>query len=126
MGKKLVKDLMISKVRTVEENANVFEVAKMMSQHNIGAVVIMSAIQEAVGIFTERDLLKRVVAQGIDPRSTSVSKVMTPKFVCVQMNDEVGGLSAIMVEHNFRHLPVVEGRKVVGILSMRDLLKTSV
>ena len=121
--KKLVRDIMVPNVQVVEGNMPVVEAAKLMAQHNIGAIIILSAIKEPLGIFTERDLLKRVVAQGLDPKSTPLSKVMTPKFVCVQASDELKDLPEIMVQGNFRHLPVVEGRKLLGILSIRDIVK---
>lgn len=122
-AKKYVRDLMIEGVKTVEETTTVTEAVKLMAEYNIGAVIVMSAIRDPMGIFTERDLLKRVVAHGLDPRKTPISQVMTPKFVCVQTADELEGLAEIMVQGNFRHLPVVDGRKLIGILSIRDVLK---
>jgi len=119
---KQVKDIMTEKVKTADEQTPVQEVAEMMAHYNIGAVVVLSAIQEPIGIFTERDLLKRVVAHKED-LSTPVSKVMTPKFICVQAEDELGDIPILMVNGNFRHLPVVDGRKLIGILSVRDVLR---
>ncbi|MBI2604994.1 MAG: CBS domain-containing protein [Deltaproteobacteria bacterium] len=121
--KKTVADIMISDIFTVEEQTPVSDAVHLMAQNNIGAVIVMSPIQDPVGIFTERDLLKRVVAHDLDPAKTPVSKVMTPKFVCIQNTDDVDDLPAIMVEGNFRHIPVVDGRKLVGILSIRDVLR---
>lgn len=123
-NKKHVADLMISNVFMVEEETSVLEAVHLMAQNNIGAVIVMSPIQDPVGIFTERDLLKRVIAHDLDPAKTPVSKVMTPKFVCIQKTDDVDDLPGIMVEGNFRHIPVVDGRKLVGILSMRDVLRS--
>ena len=122
-SKKLIRDMMVQAVKTVEENSTVAEAAKLMSQHNIGALIVMNAIREPAGIFTERDLLKRVVAHDLDPKTTQISKVMTPKFVCVQTSDELKDLPELMIQGNFRHLPVVEGRKLVGMLSIRDIVK---
>jgi CBS domain-containing protein len=121
--KKFVRDLMVQQVKTLEETATVTEASKLMSEYNIGAVIIMSPIQEPVGIFTERDLLKRVVAHGLDPKTTKLAQVMTHKFVCVQTSDELKDLAEIMITGNFRHLPVVEGRKLQGMLSIRDVVK---
>lgn len=119
-----VRDLMIPQVKTVDEKTTVAAACKIMAEHNIGAIIVMSAIQEPAGIFTERDLLKRVVGHDLDPKRTTVASVMTPKFVCVQAADEIKGLGKIMMEQNFRHLPVVDGRKLTGILSIRDILST--
>lgn len=118
-----VGDIMIGRVVTVEETTTVLSAVKIMTTHNIGAVIIMSAIKEPVGIFTERDLLKRVINEEIDPKTIPISKVMTPKFLCVQVTDELNGLAKIMLDGNFRHLPVVQGRKLLGMLSIRDLLR---
>jgi signal-transduction protein with cAMP-binding, CBS, and nucleotidyltransferase domain len=119
---KKVKDFMVSKVQMVEESSKILEVTKMMAKYNIGAVVVMSAIKDAVGIFTERDLMRRVVAQELDVNSP-IKEVMTPDFQCVQMEDSLHELPQIMLNGNFRHLPVVEGRKVVGIISIRDVMR---
>jgi len=120
--KKHVKDIMTESVRTVDENTSVLESVKIMAEFNIGALVILSPIQDAIGIFTERDLLKRVCASELDLEKTPVSKVMTSEFICAQAEDELNYLPQIMSEKNIRHLPVVDGKKLIGILSMRDLL----
>jgi len=121
--KKHVKDIMTEEVRTVEENTTVLEAVKIMAECNIGAVVVMSPIKEAVGIFTERDLLKRVTASELNPQTTPISKVMSAEFVCAQADDELNDLPEIMTDKNIRHLPVVDGHDLIGILSMRDLIR---
>jgi CBS domain-containing protein len=121
--RKAAADLMTEEIETVEENVTVAEVARKMAARNIGAVVVVSAIKDPIGIFTERDLLKRVVSQGIDPKVTPVGNVMTPKFVCAQQDDDVEELAEIMIQGNFRHLPVADKERLIGILSLRDLVK---
>lgn len=117
-----VKDIVISKIMTVDQAMPIIEVAKIMTLNNIGAVVILSPILDAIGIFTERDLLNKVVSKGLS-LNRPVLEVMTPGFVCVQLDDEVQDLPSMMMEGNFRHLPVVDGRKVVGMLSIRDIVR---
>lgn len=121
--RKAAADLMTEEVETADERTMVSEVVKRMAERNIGAMVVLNAIKDPIGIFTERDLLKRVVNKGLDPRSTPISQVMTPKFVCAQSDDDVEELAEIMIQGNFRHLPVADKAKVVGILSLRDLVK---
>jgi CBS domain-containing protein len=121
--KRTVRDILTENVKTVDESTIVYDAVRMMAENNIGAVIVLNAIREPAGIFTERDLLKRVVSQGIDPKTTRISQVMTPKFVCVQTSDELMELPEIMIRGNFRHLPIVEGRKLVGILSIRDVVR---
>lgn len=117
-----VRDVMISKVLTVDQTMPIIEVAKLMTQNNIGAVVILSPILDAIGIFTERDLMNRVISKGVD-LNKAVLEVMTHRFECVQMDDEMTELPNIMMNGNFRHLPVVDGRKVVGMISIRDIVR---
>lgn len=115
------RDVMKKEVLSIDETAPVLDAVKLMDRHNVGAMVVMSAIKDALGIFTERDLLRRVVAVGKPPQSTRITEVMTPGFVCAQATDNALELLKVMVENNFRHLPVMDGRKLVGIVSTRDL-----
>ena len=93
-----------------------------MTDHKIGAIVILSPIKRAIGIFTERDLLNRVSSKEKN-LSDKVKDHMTPNFVCVQAEDELEGLAKIMIDNNFRHLPVADGHDVVAMLSIRDIVK---
>lgn len=115
------REVMKKEVLSIDETSTVLDAVKLMDRHNVGAVVIMSAIKDAIGIFTERDLLRRVVAVGKIPQATKVTDVMTPEFVCAQATDNAVELLTIMVQQRFRHLPVMDGRKLVGIVSTRDL-----
>ena len=121
--RKSAADLMTEVLETAEETSTVSDVVKAMAQKNIGAVVVLSPIKDPIGIFTERDLLKRVVSLGLDPKITLLSKVMTSKFVCAQADDDAEELVELMIQGNFRNLPVADGSKLVGMLSIRDLAK---
>ena len=105
----------------VEAEQSVFEVVHYMVDHNIGAVPVLRA-GELVGVFSERDLMKRVVAGGRSPGSTKVSEVMTPRPHSVSADETIENCMFLMREHGFRHLPVVEGKQLKGFLSLRDLL----
>jgi CBS domain-containing protein len=118
----IVEDFEFSKIITVDQSLPIIEVAKLMTQNKIGAVVVLSPILDAIGIFTERDLMNRVVSKGLDLKRP-VFDVMTPNFECVQLHDEMKDIPKIMVNGNFRHLPVVDGRKVIGMISIRDLVR---
>lgn len=121
--RKAAGDLMIESVLTAKESQKVLEVAKTMAKENVGALMVVNKNNEPVGIFTERDLLKRVVAQGLDPAQTEISKVMTTSFKSVGSDADIEDLTEIMVEGNFRHLPVIDQKVLVGILSIRDLAR---
>ena len=117
-----VKDIMIDKIETVDYTTSVYDAVKIMKENNIGYVIVMSPIFEALGIFTERDLLNKVVAEGLDVKATQISKVMTPHFDCVQLDDSLYEIPKLMLKQKYRHLPVVSGHEVVGILTMKDVL----
>jgi CBS domain-containing protein len=105
----------------VEADQSVLEVVHYMVDHNIGAVPVLRG-GELVGVFSERDLMKRVVAGARSPGSTKVSEVMTPRPHSVSVDETIENCMFLMREHSFRHLPVVEGRQLKGFLSLRDLL----
>jgi CBS domain-containing protein len=97
---------------SAEAHQTVLEVASMMVEHNIGAVPVLQEGQ-LIGIFSERDLMTRVVVGGKDPARTPVSQVMTEDpLTCM----------TLMKRHGFRHLPVCAGRELKGVVSLRDIL----
>ncbi len=117
-----VSDAMIDKVQTVDQEISAWDAVQIMKKNNIGSVVVLSAIFDAVGIFTERDLMNKIVAEGKSAKDVKVKDVMTPDFDCVQMEDSLCDIPQIMHDGNYSHIPVVKGHEVVGILSSDDLL----
>jgi CBS domain-containing protein len=99
----------------------VLETVRAMVERNIGAVPVLHN-GKLVGIFSERDLMKRVVSEGRDPRSTCLAEVMTDDPLNVSMNEELENCMALMRRHGFRHLPVCHEGHLVGIVSLRDIL----
>ena len=116
----LAKEIMTAEILSVEPSVTVQEACEMMAKNNIGSLVVLSPIHDLLGIFTERDVLKRVVAKKKDPTKTKIKEVMTPNVMVAQSSDNAFDLLQVMQREKFRHLPVVEGRKVVGILSLKD------
>jgi signal-transduction protein with cAMP-binding, CBS, and nucleotidyltransferase domain len=106
---------------SVEEHHSVAEVARKMAGLHVGAILVFKR-DELRGVFSERDLMKRVVLEGRDPESTPVSLVMSTEVVTI---DESAGLEEAMEamrSNNCRHLPVTRSGQVVAFLSMRDLM----
>jgi len=99
----------------------VLETVRAMVERNIGAVPVLHN-GKLVGIFSERDLMKRVVAEGCDPRSTCLAEVMTDDPLTVNTNEELETCLTLMRRHNFRHLPVCHEGQLVGMVSLRDIL----
>lgn len=114
----LLKDQAIVSVGT---DQTVLEVAGLMVEHNIGAVPVLNQGQ-LVGIFSERDLMTRVVVAGRDPASTLVREVMTEDPLTVAPDDNLETCMTLMRRHSFRHLLVCQGRQLRGVVSLRDIL----
>jgi CBS domain-containing protein len=104
-----------------ESNQTVFEIVKAMVSRNIGAVPVLRD-GRLVGIFSERDLMSRVVAEGLDPRATQVEEVMTKDPLTVTPTESVENCMHLMRRHGFRHLPVCDGQRLVAVVSLRDIL----
>jgi CBS domain-containing protein len=98
------------------------DAARRMSEWNIGAVAVLDD-ERLAGVFSERDLMARVVAKGLDPDSTAVSTVMTRDLVVASPEDEFDDAIQKMHSIGSRHLPVVEDGKLIGMISLRDLLE---
>lgn len=101
------------------------EAARYMAERNVGAVAVLEG-DRLSGIFSERDLLNRVVARGLDPAALRVSEVMTPNPVVVEVSESIEKCLRIMKQTNCRHLPVVEEGRLAGMLSMRDVLQMDI
>ncbi len=109
------------KTYSMEATRTVLEAARYMMEHNIGAVPVLRD-GNLVGILSERDIMNRVVAVGRTPGTTAISEVMTPNPRAVNADETVEECLFIMREFGFRHLPIVEGREVRGLVSLRDVL----
>ena len=105
----------------VTPGALVSKAARLMARHHAGAILVMES-ERLLGIFTERDVLVRVVAAGLDADETRVEDVMTAGPQTIDADKAFGYALIIMHEKGFRHLPVVEGDKVIGIVSSRSAL----
>jgi len=109
------------KVVTVERTRTVAETARLMRQRRIGAIMVVTDGRLS-GIFTERDALFRVLAQGRDPQTTLLGEVMTPDPEAIAPEKPFAHAPHLMYEGGFRHVPVVENGVPVGIVSSRDVL----
>lgn len=109
-------------VLTVTPHATVREAARAMTRQNCGSVLVMEPPDMLLGILTERDLMTRVLARGIDPDLATAREVMTPKPVCVLPDAKVSDALVTMLERGFRHLPIVQGSRILGVFSIRDAL----
>jgi CBS domain-containing protein len=109
-------------VVTVETHDSVLEAVRRMDEANTGSVVVLEGSRLA-GIFTERDLMRRVVLRGYDVKSTPVSQVMTRDLIFTKPDAAGEEVMSKMTRHRCRHLPVVDGERLVGLVSIGDLMK---
>lgn len=105
---------------TVPSTVTVAEAVMEMNRHRIGSVLVMSG-QRLAGIFTERDVLRRVVGEQLDPRTTPVTQVMSPDVITVLPTTSTQQVMEIFAEKRCRHLPVMDGSRLVGIISIGDV-----
>ncbi len=110
-----------SRIVTIRPEATVLEATELMNQHKIGALVVMQDNQ-VVGMFTERDVLRRVVAEHRDPTTLAVSEVMTTEVVCIEPQTTLDEAAAVMKSRRIRHLPVCgNDGSLAGMISIGDL-----
>lgn len=110
-----------AKFFTSEPSTSVSDATKLMRDKNLGALLVVSN-GRLVGIFTERDALYRVLAEGLDPKATSLQDVMTVDPMTLGPERTYGHALLVMYENGFRHIPVVSGGQPVGIISSRNAM----
>jgi len=121
MHRHIVPDIVSNQsLTTLAPQTTVREAAKLMTERKIGAIMVVEG-GRLVGIFSERDVLGRVVARGLDPDKTLLRDTMTPNPVTVGPDDPPASALEMMAQRGFRHLPVVDGERIVGMVSIRDL-----
>jgi CBS domain-containing protein len=118
-----IRDLLINRtIHYIQPQQTVLEAAKYMVDANIGAAPVLDDTT-LVGIFSERDIMSKVVTQGLDPRTTRIAEVMSTNLRTLAPGSSVDEAMVMMQTHGIRHLAVCEGSTLVGFLSLRDLLR---
>lgn len=108
-------------ISSAQANDTVLETARLMEVKNIGAIPVLDR-NELVGVLSERDVVRRVVLKDLNCAQTLVRDVMTCEPLTVKPTDEIERCMLLMKQEGFRHLPVCDGNRLVGFVSMRDLL----
>ncbi len=122
---KTVKEILDAKGRdvwSIDRNACVFDAIQLMAEKRVGALVVTEGAQ-MVGIISERDYTRKVILKGRTSRETSIGEIMTTEVISVHPDQTIKDCMALMTEKRIRHLPVLEGKQVAGMLSIGDLVK---
>jgi CBS domain-containing protein len=117
-----VEDVMVKEVITIDENSTVKEAAEIMNKFEIGCLIAVRK-GKAMGIITERDLLKRVVAEAKDANKTKVKDVMSSPLVVVEPSMDLEEAVRLMFQMKIKKLPVVDGKRLVGLVSLTDIAR---
>jgi CBS domain-containing protein len=111
-----------TKLLSISPEASVLDALKLMAEREVGALVVLDGDQLA-GIFSERDYARKVILFGKSSKDTAVSEIMTRKVVCVRPEQSVEDCMALMTDKRIRHLPVLQGNAVIGVISIGDVVK---
>lgn len=125
---KSVHDILKDKghdVWSVNPDDTIFDSLKVMADKEVGALLVMDG-DKLVGIVTERDYARKVILEGKTSQSSSVSEIMTGQVLCVNPQQTIDECMALMTDKRARHLPVVDDKQVVGIVSIGDLVKATI
>ncbi len=114
-----------SEVFSIGPEATVLEALKLMAEKDVGALVVLDG-GRLVGIFSERDYARKIVLHGKFSNDTAVKEIMTARVLCVEPSNTVEQCMALMTQRHIRHLPVLEGEKVVGLISIGDIVKETI
>jgi CBS domain-containing protein len=120
-----VRDMIRKKggeVFSINPDATVFDALTTMSKHNTGALMVVRG-QNVDGILSERDCVRKVELVGNTAKNTKVSDIMTSKVIYVEASQQLEECMALMIDKNIRHLPVFDGNELLGLISVRDVLK---
>lgn len=113
-----------TQVVSVHPLVTVSDAVQIMVEKNVGSLVVLDTDENLVGIFTERDLLQRIVAKSLDPESTVIESVMTTAVRVVNRTADRHDLLLLMEELHIRHVPIVDNGVVLGVVSLRDVLRS--
>jgi CBS domain-containing protein len=111
-------------IYSVRPNATVYGALELMAEKNIGAVVVTDEEGKIHGIFSERDFARKMIIKGRNANTTKVKEIMTTLVVSVNPDTRIHECMALMTERRIRHLPVLDGEKLVGVVSIGDVVKS--
>ena len=111
------------KIWTISKDQSVRQALVLMSEKNIGAIIIVDSNDIPIGIFSERDYARKIILKGKSSKDTLLDEVMTKELITITKDYKIDQCMEIMTEKKIRHLPVLENNKIIGIISIGDVLK---
>ena len=111
-----------SEVFSILPDATIYEALTLLAKHNTGALMVVRG-NKVEGILSERDCVRKVDLEGKSSKNTKVSEIMTSKVIYVEADQQLEESMALMIDKNIRHLPVLDGTELLGLISVRDVLK---
>lgn len=120
----LINNKRVTKTLSISPESSVQEATKLMAENNVGALLVETIIDQVQGILTERDIILKVDARNLDRSKVTVKEIMTEKVLYVESNQSVEECMELMNSKGIRHLPVYENGKLLGLVSVRDVLRT--
>ncbi len=117
-----VEDVMVDEVITIDADATVHEAVRLMNKHEIGCVIVVLK-GKPIGIITERDMLKRVLAKSVDPEKIKVSDIMSAPLIMGKPKMEIEDAATLMFKTKIKKLPVVHKGKLIGLVTLTDLTR---
>ena len=107
---------------TIADNASILVLAELLQQHNIGAVMAVAKNETPTGIVSERDIVRCLTNANTDKETTIVSEIMSKDFISCDLSTTSSELMEIMTRHKIRHIPIVENKKLLGMVSIGDVV----
>ena len=117
-----IRNIMVREVVTTKIDSTVEEAVKLMNEHEIGCLIVTQN-DEPIGILTERDLLKRILAKSKDLEKMKVEEVMSKPLISVEPNAQLGDVSRIMFEKNIKKMPIIKKGELLGLVTLTDILR---
>jgi len=117
-----IRNIMVSEVVTTKIDSTVEEAVKLMNEHEIGCLIVTQDNQP-IGILTERDLLKRILAKSKDLKTMKVEEVMSRPLISVEPSAQLGDVSRLMFQKNIKKMPIIKKGKLVGLVTLTDILR---
>ncbi len=124
---KSIKEMLdAKKLISVKSGTNIYDAVCYMAEQNVGLIPVFANDGKLLGVFSERDLVKRVIAKNVDLKTTKIDEVMTKELLLADISETHEQCLKKMQERGTRHVLIIENEKLVGIISMRDLLELDI